>query len=309
MTWCIVAYSGTIILMHKVVTHDGKFHPDDVFAVATLQLHYGVDALEIIRTRDTAQIHAADIVVDVGGVYDPRAQRFDHHQADAPVRDNQIPYAAFGLVWKHFGEAVSGSKSVAQYIEQRVAQPVDAGDNGVTLYDVNSYGVAPFELFQVISSYRPQEQDDELVDKSFMDAVAFARSLLQRLIDYQRAREEIFEHAAALYEQFPPNEGVLVLEEWVPTEAFSNCDNVHVLVRPDGNDIHGNWIAKVIPYAETAFANKALFPEAWAGLRDQDLQTVTGISDAILCHRGRFIFVAGSREGALAAAQAAQAVE
>ena len=32
-------------------------------------------------------------------------------------------------------------------------------------------------------------------------------------------------------------------------------------------------------------------PESWAGLRDEELQSVAGISGAIFCHKGRFISV------------------
>ena len=32
------------------------------------------------RTRDPAVLNTCDIVVDVGGVYDEKTQRFDHHQ-------------------------------------------------------------------------------------------------------------------------------------------------------------------------------------------------------------------------------------
>ena len=77
--------------MQKIITHSGSFHSDDIFAVATLQLHFGVENVEVIRTRDEEIIASGDIVVDVGGVYDAEKQRFDHHQNGAPVRDNGIP--------------------------------------------------------------------------------------------------------------------------------------------------------------------------------------------------------------------------
>lgn len=35
---------------------------------------------EIIRTRDPAELAKCDIVVDVGGEYDPKKHRYDHHQ-------------------------------------------------------------------------------------------------------------------------------------------------------------------------------------------------------------------------------------
>lgn len=35
---------------------------------------------EIIRTRDPALLAECDIVVDVGGEFDPKKHRYDHHQ-------------------------------------------------------------------------------------------------------------------------------------------------------------------------------------------------------------------------------------
>ena len=34
----------------------------------------------VVRTRDPDALKECDIVVDVGGVYDPASLRFDHHQ-------------------------------------------------------------------------------------------------------------------------------------------------------------------------------------------------------------------------------------
>src|SRR5690348_4673081 len=98
----------------KIVTHSGNFHTDDIFAVATLFLLLEKDhTLLVTRSRDMETIAAADYVVDVGGEYDPAQNRFDHHQINGGgQRDNGIPYASFGLVWKHFGSVVSQSEEI-----------------------------------------------------------------------------------------------------------------------------------------------------------------------------------------------------
>ena len=83
----------------KVATHPGNFHADDVFAIAALELVHG--PLEVVRTRDPERQAAADLRVDVGGRSDPAAGDFDHHQkGGAGTRENGIPYASFGLVWR-----------------------------------------------------------------------------------------------------------------------------------------------------------------------------------------------------------------
>ena len=99
----------------KIVTHNAKFHTDDVFAVATLLILY--PGAEVIRTRDESIIKMADIVVDVGQVYDAGNNRFDHHQVGgAGKRENGIQYASFGLVWKKFCEILTGGIEEARMI-------------------------------------------------------------------------------------------------------------------------------------------------------------------------------------------------
>ena len=68
--------------MKKLVTHNGSFHSDDIFAAATLIIYLEKrgEKYEIIRTRDQEIIKTGDYVFDVGGVYDEATNRFDHHQ-------------------------------------------------------------------------------------------------------------------------------------------------------------------------------------------------------------------------------------
>ena len=63
-----------------VATHNGSFHTDDVFAVASLSLAFSNEGLQVVRTRDQEVIKSADIVVDVGRIHDVDKNRFDHHQ-------------------------------------------------------------------------------------------------------------------------------------------------------------------------------------------------------------------------------------
>ncbi|MDQ5931189.1 MAG: hypothetical protein QG674_355, partial [Patescibacteria group bacterium] len=100
------------------VTHNGSFHTDDVFATATLQLFYAERDLTIVRSREEKDIDSADIVFDVGGIYDPKTLRFDHHQkGGAGERENGIPYSSFGLIWKEYGAVLCGGAEVAQVVD------------------------------------------------------------------------------------------------------------------------------------------------------------------------------------------------
>jgi len=54
-----------------------------------------------------------------------------------------------------------------------------------------------------------------------------------------------------------------------------------------------------------SFENRKDFPNTWAGLRDEEFQKVSGVSDAVFCHRGLFLIGAKSKEGAIKLAQIA----
>jgi uncharacterized UPF0160 family protein len=289
--------------MYNVVTHDGKFHCDDIFGVAVLQLRFGVENLSVTRTREAALIKDADIVLDVGGEYDPARMRFDHHQNGAPVRESGLPYAAFGLLWKEFGEAITGSKEITEKIDKKLAQPVDAGDNGIMLYEMNQYEVAPAEMYDLLESFMPPIGSSDDPDEAFMKAVTIAREYLVRVIERAKVKELLKVRAKEVYEA-AEDKTVLVFDAPMKRDIFIQYEEVKVIVSQDEQKT--KWVAVTVPADETTFASRVYFPEAWAGLLDEELAAVSGIKDAIFCHKERFIFVAKSREGAEAAAREAR---
>ena len=64
----------------RIGTHNATFHCDEVLACCMLQLLPQYENAEIIRTRDQNILDTCDVVVDVGGVYEPLSHKFDHHQ-------------------------------------------------------------------------------------------------------------------------------------------------------------------------------------------------------------------------------------
>lgn len=289
--------------MKKVITHSGSFHADDVFAVATLQLYFGVDEVAIVRTRDEAMIASGDIVLDVGGVYDPDKQRFDHHQNGAPVRDNGIPYAAFGLIWKHYGEQVSGSSGLAAEIERRLVWPIDAADNGVSIFEVTDLGVSPALVQDVISLYKPEWGSGASMDDGFLNACALAREIISRAVTHAKANQEERDYVRSAYDS-SPNRDIVVFDRQVSSINLVEYPEALVSVCPNEE---GNWSAAMVRETYDSFKTKRQFPERWAGLRDQELAAASGIADAIFCHKARFLFVAKSKDGAVEAAKKALA--
>lgn len=286
-----------------VATHDGRFHADDIFACATLSL-LNDGNIKIVRTRDQKIIEAADFVVDVGGEHDALKQRFDHHQkGGAGERENAMPYSAFGLVWKTYGEKLCGSKEIADRIDMKFVQSFDAWDNGIDMFSPIPNTPLPYLIQYAFYAYWPTWQEDSSAfDERFERLVDFAVDLLKREIivtrDYLLGEKKI----AACY-QASPDKRILILDGRYPWEEVS-------LVYPEplfvvGPRADSKWKAEGILKKTGSFERRAYFPESWAGKRDEELVKVTGVADAVFCHNGRFLAVAETREGALALAQKA----
>lgn len=289
--------------MKKIVTHSGNFHTDEVFACAVLSI-LNDGAVEIARSRDPEVWATGDYVVDEGGVYDETINRFDHHQiGGAGERENGIPYSSIGLVWKTYGEKLTGSAYAARIIDERLVQPIDAGDNGIETFSIIS-GVAPVLIHDAISAFRPAWNENRTEDEGFFDAFEMAKKILTREIIRVCAEEEGKRLAEEAYAQ-SEDKRIVVLDGHYPWyEALGSKPEPLYVVKPDRGD-GGKWKVETVRSDVHAFKNRKDLPTSWAGKRDQELAEVTGVPDALFCHNKLFIAVAGSKEGALTLAHKA----
>ena len=284
-----------------VAVHNGRFHADDVFAYATLRILLDGDC-KIVRTRDEKTIDAAEYVIDVGGIYDGSKKRFDHHQqGGAGIRPNGVPYAAFGLVWKEYGAAISGSASVAERIDKKLVCSIDAGDNGVETYAPISDILFPYTIQAAFGSYMPTWKEPIVTERQFLSAVEIAEGILRREIaqasDFFEAEKQI----QKIYDA-TADKRILILDRMYPWEEIVTRypEPLFVVASRDGK----NWKAEGALVGK-GFERRRYFPHAWAGLRDQDLEKASGVPGAVFCHNNRFIVTAKTKEGALALANLA----
>ncbi len=289
----------------KLVTHNNRFHADDVFATATLLIMLGkeIKDVEIIRTRDKKIIDSADYVYDTGLIYDPEKNRFDHHQEEGGgKRDNGVPYSSFGLVWKKFGFEICGSEKVAQKIDKKLAQPIDAMDNGVEIYQTIYPDLHPYMLMDIIFAFDPSWPEKENFDNGFINAVSLVKKLLEREIIKAKSFEKVEGVLFDIYSE-AKDKRIIVLEENYPWENILNkYPEPLFVVKPRSS---GQWSVKSVRDDIYSFENRKSFPESWAGKVDSELAEITGVKDAVFCHNKRFICAAGSKEGAIRLAELA----
>ncbi len=287
--------------MKKIVTHNGRFHADDIFAVAALLLVYP-DAI-VVRSRSEEAIRSADIVVDVGFSHDPAAKRFDHHQSGgAGLREKGIPYASFGLVWKEWGAQIAG-KDEALLIDQRLVCPVDAEDNGVSIAlnkfpDIRAYTVSDF-----FSSYLDtDETDEEILLAKFLEGVAVAKALLEREINIARREVSGLKTVREIFAR-SGDKSIIILDKDLPwSKALIPEPEALYVVYPRRE---GNWGVAAVPKNLIGFELKKPLPRSWGGQSARELAKLTGVADAVFCHNKLFMCSAKTREGAIKLAKIA----
>ena len=169
----------------QIITHNGRFHTDEVFASSILRILY--PDIEILRTRDEKIIgdHINDketIIIDVGKKYLPEKLMFDHHQEDFTTRFKyycNIKMSSCGLIWKHYGEDVikkiisdkesdlneKSIEKIHERIYKTIILPIDANDNGVKQIinekkvEYNFYN--EITIYNIVSSFNSSTTDDD----------------------------------------------------------------------------------------------------------------------------------------------------
>lgn len=296
-----------------IVTHSGKFHADDAWAVAALKVLF--PAAGLVRTRDTAVIEAADFAVDVGGVWDPAAGRFDHHQKGfSGARQTGVPYASAGLVWREYGArcvsalalahcghqlADDKARELAYSIDADVVQYLDLSDVGAAKSAPGGYG-----LSAVISGFNPNWLDEQRLgdgadayrQEQFERAVAVLTDIMVNAVKYrvgallaleQVRQAEVLEDGKVLFLKNAALPWSQVVRREMPKVLFVISHSI----------AEQRYLISTVPVSPDNFDARADLPEAWAGLRDAELAAVTGVPDAGFCHNGRFIASAKSYEG------------
>lgn len=306
-----------------IATHSGKFHADDVWAVAVLDLLF--PGCELIRTRDPEKILHADFAVDVGGIWDPQAGRFDHHQKGfAGARQSGVVYASAGLVWKeygarcvahisetHAGYAISAesAQQIAYAIDADLVQYLDMADTGAAKNAPGSYG-----LSALVSGFNPTWLDEQAADsaaaaeelrlKQFRRAMEFITDILINAVKYrmggmfavdQVRNAQVLEDGRLLFLKNGALPWTSVVRNEMPKVLFVISFSIS----------EQRYMLHTVPATTDTFEARKDLPAAWAGLQGAELAAVTGVPDAMFCHNGRFIAAAGSFEGALKMARLA----
>lgn len=284
------------------ITHGGVFHADEVLATVILSKVF--ENLVVCRTFKAPDEVSKDVIV-----YDIGLGEFDHHQKGGNgTRENGVPYAACGLIWKEFGHKIVADtcnpELVWNLIDRDLIQGVDATDNGAM--PRTPYPAHAMSISNAVSGFNPTWDSSEDSDDAFVRAVAFAEvvfdSTLSNAISKAKAQKIVDE-------AIDVSEGkIMVLNQFVPWQEFlfsstsEKAEGIQFVVFPSNRGGY-NW--QCVPDSLGSFGQRKAVPTKWKGLRDLDLQKVTGVATASFCHPAGFIGGATTFEDALALAKIA----
>ena len=265
-------------------THGCKFHSDDVFSTAFLRI-LNPD-IEIERGMQAPE-HYDGIIYDIG------RGKFDHHQQDKEIRQNGCPYAAFGLIWREYGEACVGAEEAARFDETFI-QPLDLSDNT---------GCANI-LADIIDEFNPEWDSEESYDSCFWQAVDFAEQILR---NHFKSVAGLCRAGKLVQQAMEDSDGtVLELPQYVPWKKEVTGSGYQMVVYPSNR---GGYSVQGVPAARNTTELVCAFPEEWRGKEASELPEISGIETLRFCHVTGFLAATDTREDAILAAQAALAAQ
>lgn len=213
-------------------------------AVYLLRLLPGYASSQLIRTRDPAKLATCHTVVDVGGEYDPAANRYDHHQRtfNDTFPGHGTKLSSAGLVYMHFGKAIiaqhmglsAGHGDVQTLYEKLYAdfiESLDAHDNGISVYDPEAIATAGLQkrfrdggitLGSIVgdmnNSYPKEEpnEDDSFAQASTFIGECFSRKLYLASTSWLPARDTVSKAYKSRFDVHPSGKIILLPKSGIP---------------------------------------------------------------------------------------------
>lgn len=312
----------------NIVTHDGNFHADDVSSIAILMMLFP-DSV-VLRTRNPRDIAAADIRVDIGGVYDVATGNFDHHQKDFHEKHDP-PSARFmegpkkastGLIWDHYGKDMIRKvldncaweytdeviQNIFNLIKRNFIIPVDISDNNQ--YETFASGGGPYRapsIIQYIVAHNPTWLEEDRRDETFFEAVTFVKAFLMRQIFKLYSVEIAKPKLKKAVEHNLTSRGILVLDEYIPWMSGLSAltqeqrDSLRLVVFPSTSN--SQWMVqspnKLIPRTDrpgNVSVLKTPTPMRVRGISGGEIAELTGVSGITFVHTHGFLSVGINQE-------------
>jgi len=286
---------------------------------------------EIVRSRDPTVLEECDIVVDVGGVYDPTKHRYDHHQRGFTECMNSLnpnyswltKLSSAGLVYYHFGHRILAEQMCAKAddditavifskIYEGFVEEIDAIDNGISACENPKYRINTNLSSRVAYINPPWNEKEVDIDKKFMQAMGVVETEFLDRINYFKnswwpARQFVLSAIEKRHDIDAsgeivcfPSGGLPWKDHLLTVETDLNLlPSIKFVLFPESDDKASRWRVQCVPVNVGSFENRVSLLEEWRGLRDDELSVKSGIQGCIFVHISGFIGGNLTYDGAL----------
>ena len=288
----------------NLITHNGKFHPDDVFSTMFLSKYIENPVLHRINVGEVNYPNA--IVYDVG------FGKFDHHGHDAKYRPNSnLKYCSFGLLWTEYGKDYL-QKNNYEYvdelytaIEEKLVKQIDGIDNGIFPEIKAEYSI--LHLDHIIDLFNPTwEEQDIDTDINFEKALNMAELVFDNLLKSEYSKIKATKIVASKLNTVQDN--ILILDQYLPYQdaIFNSKDpiakEIKIIILPSNR---GGYNIKPITISKESKELLINFPKEYRGLHDDELAKISGIKTARFVHLSGFLASTETLEDAILLAKQA----
>jgi uncharacterized UPF0160 family protein len=326
----------------KVIgTHSGTFQADEAMGCFLLRQLPEYRLSRIVRSRDPKLLETCNIVIDVGGVYDHEKKHYDHHQRgyderfdtgkEGSTNGRCTKLSASGLVYRHYGKKViqahypslSNDHLDIVYVKlyNSLLEALDAIDTGVEISTGEQVWNDTTGLSSRVGRLNPRwnEVDEDGKkpdpDERFMDALNLCGedflSVMTKIVESDLPAREVVEKAVVQRHEIDSSGEIICF----PTGGLPwkghlyELEKLHKLEKLIKfvlyTDQGGMWRVQAVTVEGMAFENRLGLPEKWRGVRDDDLEKISGIKGSRFVHAAGFIGGNTLYEGALEMARVA----
>jgi len=289
-------------------------HSTKLSSAGLVYMHYG---RAIIAHSTGMSLDSPDLELLYQKLYDDFVEAFDANDNGISVYDPSAVRSA-GLE-KKFSDKGFSIGSVVNRFNYSHPSPMALAKDSVSADNLTTEGGVSAMNVAVPSNQSPEqkqaEEDDRFLKASHFVGEQFLSELMDKFHAWLPART-VVKQAFSDRSKYD-SEGRIMVVPWKP-EGVPWSDHLHSLEKEnneegkvlyvlfaENGEADSKWRIRAVSREAGGFENRKDLPDAWKGVRDEELSKVSGIPGGIFIHASGFIGGNKTFDGALQMAQKA----
>lgn len=282
-------------------------HSTKLSSAGLVYLHYGK---AIIAHCTGLAPESADADLLYWKLYDDFVEAFDANDNGVSAYDpNALRQAGIERKFQDKGFSIA---SVVGRLNYEHPSPAFAAAASITTNDVSAVGNAPVPTNAPTPENAQALEDERFLKASQFVGEQFISELMDKFHSWLPARAVVKEAFSGRFTYDPKGrimvvphrpEGVPWADHLYALEKENNTEgNVLYVLFAENGEADSKWRIRSVSREAGSFENRKDLPDAWKGVRDEELSKVSGVPGGVFIHASGFIGGNKTFDGALAMA-------